>query len=121
MRYKLTFAAGFAAGYVLGTKAGRKRYDTITDGVTPTHRHRRPGRPPACCRHRPAVPWPRPGAPSPPRLNDKVGDRVSARFGGGHLFGGHSDPETDSEASLADQESQPPYPAVGLEEFGGES
>ena len=33
MRYKLTFVAGFAAGYVLGTKAGRKRYDTISDGV----------------------------------------------------------------------------------------
>src|SRR2546423_14011601 len=33
MRYKLTFVAGLATGYVLGTKAGRKRYDTISDGV----------------------------------------------------------------------------------------
>ena len=33
MRYKLTFVAGFATGYVLGTKAGRKRYDLITDGL----------------------------------------------------------------------------------------
>ena len=33
MRYKITFVAGLATGYVLGTKAGRKRYDTITDGM----------------------------------------------------------------------------------------
>lgn len=29
MRYKLTFAVGFAAGYVLGTKAGTERYQQI--------------------------------------------------------------------------------------------
>lgn len=29
MLYKATFLAGFAAGYVLGTKAGRERYETI--------------------------------------------------------------------------------------------
>src|SRR3954463_4206677 len=29
MRYKLTFATGFAAGYVLGAKAGRQRYEQI--------------------------------------------------------------------------------------------
>ena len=29
MRYRLTFGAGLAAGYVLGTKAGRQRYEAI--------------------------------------------------------------------------------------------
>jgi hypothetical protein len=29
MRYKATFVAGFAAGYVLGSKAGRARYEQI--------------------------------------------------------------------------------------------
>jgi len=30
MRYKLTFAIGFAAGYTLGAKAGRERYEQIS-------------------------------------------------------------------------------------------
>jgi hypothetical protein len=30
MRYKLTFAVGFATGYVLGAKAGRERYEQIS-------------------------------------------------------------------------------------------
>jgi hypothetical protein len=29
MRYKVTFVTGFAAGYVLGSKAGRARYEQI--------------------------------------------------------------------------------------------
>lgn len=29
MRYRLTFVAGFALGYVLGTKAGRERYEQL--------------------------------------------------------------------------------------------
>ena len=29
MRYKATFLTGFAAGYVLGSKAGRARYEQI--------------------------------------------------------------------------------------------
>lgn len=29
MRYKLTFAVGFAAGYTLGARAGRERYEQI--------------------------------------------------------------------------------------------
>ena len=29
MRYKATFLTGFAAGYVLGSKAGRGRYELI--------------------------------------------------------------------------------------------
>jgi hypothetical protein len=29
MRYKMTFAIGFAAGYTLGAKAGRERYEQI--------------------------------------------------------------------------------------------
>jgi len=30
MRYKMTFAVGFAAGYTLGAKAGRERYEQIS-------------------------------------------------------------------------------------------
>jgi hypothetical protein len=29
MRYRLTFAVGLAVGYVLGTKAGRERYEQL--------------------------------------------------------------------------------------------
>ncbi|MEU3981598.1 YtxH domain-containing protein [Streptomyces sp. NPDC026672] len=29
MRYRLTFVAGLALGYVLGTKAGRQRYEQL--------------------------------------------------------------------------------------------
>jgi hypothetical protein len=29
MRYRLTFVAGLAVGYVLGTKAGRERYEQL--------------------------------------------------------------------------------------------
>ncbi|WP_460065323.1 YtxH domain-containing protein [Streptomyces sp. YKOK-I1] len=29
MRYKLTFLVGLAAGYVLGTRAGRERYEQL--------------------------------------------------------------------------------------------
>ncbi|WP_016906623.1 hypothetical protein [Streptomyces xiaopingdaonensis] len=29
MRYRLTFAAGLAVGYVLGSKAGRERYEQL--------------------------------------------------------------------------------------------
>jgi hypothetical protein len=29
MRYRLTFAAGLAVGYVLGTRAGREQYEKI--------------------------------------------------------------------------------------------
>jgi hypothetical protein len=34
MRGKLIFAAGLAVGYVLGTKAGRERYEQIKAGAT---------------------------------------------------------------------------------------
>jgi hypothetical protein len=30
MRYKVTFAIGFAAGYTLGSRAGRERYEQIS-------------------------------------------------------------------------------------------
>lgn len=33
MRYKMTFVVGFAAGYVLGSKAGRDRYEQIRSAV----------------------------------------------------------------------------------------
>jgi len=29
MRYRVTFVTGFAAGYVLGTRAGRERYEQL--------------------------------------------------------------------------------------------
>ncbi|GHH87071.1 hypothetical protein GCM10018793_61410 [Streptomyces sulfonofaciens] len=33
MRYRLTFAAGLALGYVLGTRAGREQYEKIKQSV----------------------------------------------------------------------------------------
>ncbi|MDJ1130593.1 YtxH domain-containing protein [Streptomyces iconiensis] len=33
MRYRLTFASGLAVGYLLGTRAGRERYEQIRKGV----------------------------------------------------------------------------------------
>lgn len=33
MRYKMTFVVGFTAGYVLGSKAGRDRYEQIRSTV----------------------------------------------------------------------------------------
>jgi hypothetical protein len=119
MRYKLTFAAGFAAGYVMGTKAGRKRYDTITDGV------RRLIDSPAVQETAGVLQAQASGAMATARssvtakLNEKVGDKVSARFGGGHLFG-HSGHASANGTNGLDPDSPPPYPAAGHEEFGGD-
>jgi hypothetical protein len=116
MRYKLTFAAGFAAGYVLGTKAGRKRYDTITDGV------RRLIDSPAVQETAGVLQAQASGAMATAKstvtakLNEKVGDKVTARFGGGHMFG-HSGP---GGANGHDPDSPPLYPSAGHEEFGGD-
>ncbi|HET6359636.1 YtxH domain-containing protein [Streptomyces sp. NPDC002659] len=33
MRYKLTFVAGLALGYVIGTRAGRERYEQLKKSV----------------------------------------------------------------------------------------
>ncbi|MER6910989.1 YtxH domain-containing protein [Streptomyces sp. NPDC000594] len=33
MRYRLTFVAGLAVGYVLGTRAGRERYEQLRKSV----------------------------------------------------------------------------------------
>jgi hypothetical protein len=33
MRYRLTFVSGLAVGYVLGTRAGRERYEQIRKSV----------------------------------------------------------------------------------------
>jgi hypothetical protein len=35
----LTFAAGLAAGYVLGTRAGREKYDQIVQGAKNVSEH----------------------------------------------------------------------------------
>jgi hypothetical protein len=116
MRYKLTFAAGFVTGYVLGSKAGRKRYDTITDGV------RRLIDSPAVQETAGVLQAQASGAMATAKssvtakLNEKVGEKVSARLGGGHLFG-----HNGSTATQADPDSAPPYPAAGREEFGGEA
>jgi membrane protease subunit (stomatin/prohibitin family) len=128
MRYKLTFAAGFAAGYVMGTKAGRKRYDTISDGV------RRLIDSPAVQETAGVLQAQASGAMATAKstVTAKLNDKVSARFGGGQLFGGHGEagsnghaesvPATGSSASATvDPNSAPPYPAAGYEEFGGES
>ncbi len=121
MRYKLTFAAGFVAGYVLGTKAGRKRYDTITDGV------RRLIDSPAVQETAGVLQAQASGAMATARstvtakLNEKVGDKVSARFGGGHFFGGQGDPLAEDPSWADDPDLPPLYPAAGQEEFGGES
>ena len=110
MRYKLTFVAGLATGYVLGTKAGRKRYDTITDGV------RRLIDSPAVQETAGVLQAQASGAFASARstVTAKVGDKVSARFGGGAkdglFFGEAPDPD-----------SPPPYPAAGHEEFGAEA
>ncbi|MFF2009056.1 YtxH domain-containing protein [Streptomyces sp. NPDC058195] len=33
MRYRLTFIAGLALGYVIGTRAGRERYEQLKDSA----------------------------------------------------------------------------------------
>jgi hypothetical protein len=110
MRYKLTFVAGLATGYVLGTKAGRKRYDMITDGV------RRLIDSPAVQETAGVLQAQASGAFASARstVTAKVGDTVSARFGGGS----DHDPLL---AEPADPDSPPPYPAAGHEEFGGDA
>jgi hypothetical protein len=110
MRYKLTFAAGLATGYVLGTKAGRKRYDAISDGM------RRLIDSPAVQETAGVLQAQASGALASAKstVSAKVGEKVSARFGGGsrngHVFGESPDPD-----------SPPPYPPAGHEEFGAES
>ncbi|MDX6200812.1 MAG: hypothetical protein QOJ83_312 [Frankiales bacterium] len=121
MRYKLTFLAGFTTGYVLGTKAGRKRYDTITDGV------RRLIDSPAVQETAGVLQAQASGAMATARstvtakLNEKVGDKVTARFGAGHFFGGHDGSHAHNGAGHPRPDSPPPYPAAGHEEFGGEA
>ena len=116
MRYKLTFAAGFAAGYVLGTKAGRKRYDTISDGV------RRLIDSPAVQETAGVLQAQASGAMATAKstVTAKLNDKVSSRFGG-HAFGGQQDSGPADPASVSDPNSPPPYPAAGYEEFGSES
>jgi len=112
MRYKLTFVAGFTAGYVLGTKAGRKRYDTITDGV------RRLIDSPAVQETAGVLQAQASGAFATARstVTAKVGDKVSARFGGsshdGHFFGD----DLDGAADRLDPDGTPPYPHAGPDE-----
>jgi len=113
MRYKLTFLTGFAAGYVLGAKAGRKRYDLITDGF------RRLVDSPAVQETAGVLQAQASGAFASAKstVTAKVNETVGARIGGGHLFGDHG----SSNGSSPDPDSAPPYPQASHEEFGGES
>jgi hypothetical protein len=113
----------------LGTKAGRKRYETITDGV------RRLIDSPAVQETAGVLQAQASGAMATAKssvtakLNEKVGDKVGARFGGGHGFRhgtshaahGHNGSAGSSSATGPDAESAPPYPAAGHEEFGGDA
>jgi hypothetical protein len=110
MRFKLTFIAGFAAGYVLGAKAGRRRYDTISYGM------RRLVDSPAVQEAAGVLQAQASGAVASARstVTARVQETVSSRLGGAaHLFGHH-------DGSSAHADSAPPYPAAGHEEFGGE-
>jgi hypothetical protein len=113
MRYKLTFLTGFAAGYVLGAKAGRKRYDLITDGF------RRLVDSPAVQETAGVLQAQASGAFASAKstVTAKVSETVGARLGGGHVFGDHG----SSNGASAHPDSPPPYPQAAHEEFGGES
>lgn len=113
MRYKVTFLAGFAAGYVLGAKAGRKRYDMIADGV------RRLMDSPAVQETAGVLQAQASGAFASAKstVTAKVSETVSARVGGGHLFGDHA---ANGSGNGSGPDSAPPYPQAGHEEFGGE-
>jgi hypothetical protein len=121
MRYKLTFLAGFTAGYVLGAKAGRKRYDLITDGF------RRMVDSPAVQETAGVLQAQASGAFASAKstVTAKVSETVSSRIGGGHPFGEHGSSNGSGSAagngSSPDPDSPPPYPQAGHEEFGGES
>ncbi|MFD3720591.1 YtxH domain-containing protein [Streptomyces sp. NPDC058674] len=39
MRYKITFAVGLALGYVLGTRAGRERYEQLRKSAREVAQH----------------------------------------------------------------------------------
>ena len=119
MRYKVTFLAGFAAGYVLGAKAGRKRYDMITDGF------RRLVDSPAVQETAGVLQAQASGAFASAKstVTAKVSETVSWRVGEvgrSHLFGDHSG-KGGSNGSGPGPDSPPPYPDAGHEEFGGES
>jgi hypothetical protein len=116
MRYKVTFLAGFAAGYVLGAKAGRKRYDLITDGF------RRLVDSPAVQETAGVLQAQASGAFATAKstVTAKVSETVSARAGG-HLFGDHGASNGAGNGSGPGPSSAPPYPQAGHEEFGGDS
>lgn len=117
MRYKVTFLAGFAAGYVLGAKAGRKRYDMITDGF------RRLVDSPAVQETAGVLQAQASGAFASAKntVTAKVSETVSSRVGGGHLFGDHGSSNGTRTSSTPHPDSPPPYPQAGHEEFGAES
>ena len=124
MRYRLTFIAGFGAGYLLGAKAGRKRYDTITDGV------RRLIDSPAVQETAGVLQAQASGAFATAKssVTAKVGDSVGARFGGGpddHHHDSTSPIPTPmpapAPAAGTDPDSPPPYPQAGHQELGAES
>ena len=113
MRFKLTFFLGFVTGYVMGTKAGRKRYDAISDGV------RRLVDSPVVQEAAGVLQAQASGAMATAKssVTSKVSDKVSARIGGyrsGRFF-------TANHATAVDPDKAPPYPEAAHEEFGAES
>ena len=85
MRTKVTFFAGFAAGYVLGTRAGRARYEQIRAGRPRRSRPARPCRAPrAACSTRPARRCPRPRTRQRTRSVPTLQEKRPAWLGGQH-------------------------------------
>src|SRR3954453_3526752 len=113
MRFKFSFIVGFCTGYVLGTKAGRKRYEAITDGV------RRLVDSPVVQEAAGVLQAQASGAIATAKssVTSKVSDSVTSRIGGyrsGRFF-------TTNHATTVDPAKAPPYPEAAHEEFGAES
>ena len=74
MRYRLTFIAGLALGYVLGTRAGRERYEQLKKSA------RQFAQNPAVRNAAESAAAQRPGVrrQGVPLGSDKVGDKVPA-------------------------------------------
>jgi hypothetical protein len=86
MKGKLAVLAGFGAGYVLGTKAGRRRYEQIRDGAQRLWQEPHV----ATQRHKVAEAARDQAAAAKDAVAEKVAERV--HHGGGAPQGTHSVP-----------------------------
>jgi hypothetical protein len=114
MRFKLTFFTGLVVGYVLGAKAGRKRYDTISDGV------RRLVDSPVVQEAAGVLQAQASGALATARssVTAKVSDKVTTRIGSyrtGTLFTARNGTASRNNGDA------PLYPQAAHEEFGADS